>query len=75
MTPDAQWPALPSYHTFTPADHAAHTSPKGIPYPDSLMNGVDARKAAKQLMKFSHKPFIRLKNTKPRTTKRKRKEK
>jgi hypothetical protein len=59
MPPDAAWPALPSYRTFTPADHAAHTSPKGMPYPETLMPGSDSRKAAKQIMKFAHKPHLK----------------
>jgi hypothetical protein len=74
LCPDANWPALPSYRTFTAADHAAHTSPKGVPYPETLMNGVDSRKAAKQIMKFAHKPHLTLKKTtRPRVSARRKK--
>ena len=75
MTPDSNWPALPSYRTFTAADHAAHTSPKGVPYPETLMTGTDSRKAAKQIMKFAHKPHLTLKRTPKRATQPKRKRK
>ena len=69
--PDANWPALPNYAEFTPADHAAHRSPRGIPYPAD-MPGMkkDAVKATKQLFKITkpHLKFNRLK-TKPRKKK------
>jgi len=61
MTPDAAWPNLPGYKTqFTADEHAAHTSPKGIPYPDDLAPKTDSRKAAKALMKFAHKPHLKM---------------
>ncbi|HEX4647172.1 MAG TPA: hypothetical protein VH598_16330 [Verrucomicrobiae bacterium] len=62
MPPDANWPAIPNYREFTAADHAAHTSPKGIPYPETLM-GTESVKATKGLMKLARKPHLKL-NTK-----------
>lgn len=77
MTPDASWPNIPSYglDAFTPVDHAAHTSPKGIPHPSDLIPGQDSRKMAKTAMKFVHKPHLKTTNSriKSRPTKRKKK--
>jgi hypothetical protein len=70
MPPDAAWPNLPSYHSFTAEDHAAHTSPKGIPYPENLVLGLDARKSAKGLMKAASKPHLKLSQPKSNTMKR-----
>lgn len=74
--PDASWPNLPSYRTFTEADHAAHRSPKGVAYPQTLMpdGNVDSRKAAKGLMKAAHKKHLKLTSA-PKRTRRKRKAK
>lgn len=66
MCPDAQWPALPSYRQFTAADHAAHTSPKGIPYPGDLVPGAQAHKMAKLALKFVHKPHLKFTKSAPR---------
>jgi len=78
MPPDAAWPNLPNHFVFTPADHAAHTSPKGIAYPEHLYPGLmDSRKSAKGLMKFAHKPHLKVATGRKRavTPKRKRKHK
>lgn len=76
MTPDAAWPNLPAHlATFTPEMHAAHRSPKGVARPEDLVEGLDSRKSAKALMKFAHKPHLKLKNTRrvtPSRRKRKR---
>jgi hypothetical protein len=61
MTPDATWPNLPSYREFSAADHAAHTSPRGTPYPEDLITGLHNRKAAKELLKVASKPHLKLK--------------
>ena len=59
--PDASWPNLPNHFAFSEADHAAHTSPKGVAYPETLYPGLmDSRKSAKGLMKFAHKPHLKL---------------
>jgi hypothetical protein len=64
MTPDANYfTSLPTYG-HTKADHAAHTSPKGIPYPDDLIPGMKSTKLGKIAMKFVHKPHLKL-NSKP----------
>lgn len=74
--PDAAWPALPNYRTFSQADHAAHRSPKGVAYPETLMpsSNVDSRKAAKGLMKAAHKKHLKMTKTPTRTIRRKRKQ-
>ncbi len=54
MTPDASWPNLPNYRAFSPEDHAAHTTPKGIPYESN------AKKQAQQAMKFVSKPHLKM---------------
>lgn len=61
--PDSQWPNLPVYPTFTPEQHRAHTSPKGIPYPMDLVPGSDSRKMAKTMMKFGNKPHLKMSKT------------
>lgn len=71
MTPD--WPNLPSYHTFTPADHAAHRSPKGIARPADLISDYDVRKnkMGKQLVKVARKPHLTNVKRKPVASRRK----
>lgn len=77
MTPDASWPNIPSYglDAFTPADHAAHTSPKGIPNPSDLIPGMDPKKMGKIAMKFVKKPHLSTspRKSRARPTKRKKK--
>lgn len=69
--PDAAWPNLPNYRTFSATDHAAHTTPKGVAYPETLM-GTDSRKAAKGLMKVATKKHLKLSRS-PRTATRRKK--
>jgi hypothetical protein len=73
MTPSATYFSdLPGYSTtFTPEQHAAHRSPKGTPYPENLVPGLDSRKSAKGLMKAATKKHITL--TAKRTGKRRKK--
>ncbi len=77
MPPDAAWPNLPAYGPFTKADHAAHTSPKGIPYPGDLVPGTHSHKMAKLAMKFTHKPHLKfpVKTSPRRGPRRKKKDK
>jgi hypothetical protein len=72
MTPDAAWPNLPAYQReFTPEQHAAHRSPRGVPRPEDLAPRTTTVKAAKGLMKFARKPHLKLAKT-AKTRKRKR---
>lgn len=71
--PDAAWPNLPAYGPFTQADHAAHTSPKGVPYPADLVPGTHSHKMAKLAMKFAHKPHLKF-TTKRSAPRRRKKE-
>lgn len=68
MTPDAAWPSIPNYGKdgFTAEDHAAHTTPKGIPYPHDLIPGQKATAMAKLAMKFATKPHLKMKAKAPR---------
>lgn len=54
------WPWIADPNNVTPEDHAAHTTPKGIPYPETL--GMKS-KAHKDLFKG-------VKATHPKLTKR-----
>ena len=73
MIPDAAWPALPNYGSggFTPEQNAAHTSPKGTPYPENLIPGTNSRKLAKLAMKIGFKPHLKFNKTKPTKKKKK----
>jgi hypothetical protein len=61
MTPDATYfNDLPGYSTtFTPEQHAAHRTAKGVHYPENLVPGLDSRKSAKALMKIGSKPHLK----------------
>jgi len=69
--PDANWPNLPAYQKeFTPEQHAAHRSPRGIPRPEDLAPRTTTVKAAKGLLKVVRKPHLKLsKSTKSRRKK------
>lgn len=71
--PDANWPNLPGYRAFTAEDHAAHTSPKGVPYPEHVAPGTESHKMAKLAMKFAGKPHLKMKTPTRRTVSRRRK--
>lgn len=68
MWPDALWPNLPRYANFTPADHAAHTTRRGVHLPDDVGMGP---KSTKQLLKSVSKPHLKMKG--PQRTKRRKK--
>lgn len=71
MPPDANWPNIPDYRNITPADHAAHTTPKGTLRPDEIyLNAKPSHKMAKELMKIGHKPHLKLKTAKPQPRRR-----
>jgi hypothetical protein len=59
MPPDAAWPNLPAHGQFTAADHAAHTTPKGIAYPEDLIPGAKSHKFAKSILKVVRKPHLK----------------
>lgn len=69
MTPD--WPNLPNYHSFTPEQHEAHTTKKGIHRPEDLLPGTESVKFSKQILKAVRKPHVLTKRTVPKRTPRK----
>lgn len=69
--PDAFWPNLPAHGQFTAADHAAHTTPRGIAYPEDLIPGTKSHKMAKSILKVARKPHLKL--TRPRPAPRRKK--
>ena len=58
MCPEAGYFDLPNYKAFTPADHAAHTSPKGTCSPEDVGANWNSRKGAKMIGKIAHKPHL-----------------
>ncbi len=58
--PDALWPNLPQYWQFSAADHAAHTTRRGIHHPQDVDPTMDSRKSAKLLTKFVSKPHLKM---------------
>lgn len=64
------WPRISNPLAPTPDDHAAHTSPKGIPHPEDL--GM-TRKHAKMLLKAPRLGKMTAHKAKPMKAKRKKK--
>lgn len=62
MPLDSAWPNITNPLHITEADHAAHRSPVGVPYPQDLVPGMDGRKAVGQLMKAARKPALAMKS-------------
>lgn len=50
------WPNVRDPNNITEADHAAHRSPKGIPYPQDLGMSAKAHKGLMKLAKFAKHP-------------------
>jgi hypothetical protein len=72
--PDAFWPNLPAFQRdFTPEQHAAHRSPKGVPRPEDLAPRTTSVKAAKGLLKVVRKPHLTTRKTNKATKPRRRK--
>lgn len=57
MPPDATWPNVADPLNITEADHVAHTTRRGVHYPEDA--GLDPHKLGKQLLKFVNKRHSR----------------
>lgn len=68
--PGPNWPNIPDHARVGPAEHAAHTTPKGVQRMEELLppsNKVNTRKTTKLFLKFMHKPH--LKTSRPKAVK------
>lgn len=61
MAPDANWPAIKNPLEISEADHAAHRSPKGVPWPHDLAPGLKPDKHGRLLLKIAMKTHPRVK--------------